>query len=34
MKCAMKAGAIYEYNYSDGKSKPLGGFVVKSADCK
>jgi hypothetical protein len=34
MKGAMKAGAIYEYNYSDGKSKPLGGFVVKSADCK
>ena len=33
MKAAMKAGAIYEYNYSDGKSKPLGGFVVMSADC-
>jgi hypothetical protein len=34
MRSAMKAGAAYEYNYSDGKSKPLGGFVVKSADCK
>jgi len=29
----MKAGAVYEYNYSDGKSNPLGGFVVKAADC-
>jgi hypothetical protein len=33
MKGAMKAGAVYEYNYSDGKSNPLGGFVVKAADC-
>jgi hypothetical protein len=34
MKSAMKAGAAYEYNYSDGKSKSLGGFVVTSADCQ
>jgi hypothetical protein len=33
MKSAMKAGAVYEYVYSDGKSSPLGGFVVTSADC-
>ena len=25
MKSAMKAGAVYAYNYSDGKSNPLGG---------
>jgi hypothetical protein len=34
MKEAMKAGAAYEYSYSDGNSKSLGGFVVTSADCK
>lgn len=34
MRSAMTAGATYEYNFSDGKSKSLGGFVVKSADCK
>jgi hypothetical protein len=34
MKSAMKAGAVYEYKYSDGKSNSLGGFVVTSADCE
>jgi hypothetical protein len=34
MKSAMKAGAVYEYNYSDGKANSLGGFVVTSADCE
>jgi hypothetical protein len=34
MKSAMKAGAVYAYNYSDGKSNSLGGFVVTSADCE
>jgi hypothetical protein len=34
MKSAMKAGAAYEYKYSDGKSNSLGGFVVTSADCE
>jgi hypothetical protein len=33
MKSAMKAGAAYEYKYSDGKANSLGGFVVTSADC-
>jgi len=33
MRSAMKVGAVYEYKYSDGSSKPLGGFVVTSADC-
>ena len=33
-KGAMKAGAGYEYRYSDTTSQPLGGFVVTSADCK
>jgi hypothetical protein len=33
MKAAMKAGAAYEYGYSDGNSKSLGGFVVTAADC-
>jgi hypothetical protein len=34
MKTAMKAGAVYEYSYSDGNSKSLGGFVVTAADCE
>jgi hypothetical protein len=33
MKGAMKAGAVYEYRYTDGNSKSLGGFVVTTADC-
>jgi hypothetical protein len=32
MKTAMKVGAVYEYSYSDGNSKSLGGFVVTTAD--
>jgi hypothetical protein len=31
---ALRAGAAYVYRYSDAKSKPLGGFVVTSTDCK
>jgi hypothetical protein len=31
---ALLAGAVYEYRYSDEKSKSLGGFVVTSSDCK
>jgi hypothetical protein len=34
MKAAMKAGAAYEYGYSDGNSKSLGGFVVTAQDCE
>jgi hypothetical protein len=34
MKVAMKAGAVYEYRYTDGNSKSLGGFVVTTADCE
>jgi hypothetical protein len=34
MKAAMRAGAVYEYSYSDGNSKSLGGFVVTTADCE
>jgi hypothetical protein len=33
MRSAMKVGAVYEYKYSDGNAKSLGGFVVTSADC-
>lgn len=33
MRAAMKAGAAYEYGYSDGNSKSLGGFVVTASDC-
>jgi hypothetical protein len=33
-KGAMKAGAAYEYKYSDTASQSLGGFAVTSADCK
>src|SRR5882724_3554344 len=33
MKAAMKAGAVYEYSYSDTKSKSLGGFVATTSDC-
>lgn len=33
MKAAMKAGAAYEYGYSDGNAKSLGGFVVTASDC-
>jgi len=34
MKMAMKAGAVYEYSYSDANSRSLGGFVVTTADCE
>jgi hypothetical protein len=34
MKAAMKAGAAYEYGYSDGNSRSLGGFVVTAQDCE
>jgi hypothetical protein len=34
MKAAMKAGAVYEYRYSDANSRSLGGFVVTKADCE
>jgi hypothetical protein len=34
MKVAMKVGAVYEYRYSDGNSKSLGGFVVTTVDCE
>jgi hypothetical protein len=34
MKAAMEAGAIYEFNYRDGKLQSLGGFVVTSANCR
>jgi hypothetical protein len=34
MKSAMKAGAVYEYSYSDEKANSLGGFVVTAADCE
>jgi hypothetical protein len=34
MKTAMKAGAVYEYSYSDGNLKSLGGFVVTTVDCE
>jgi hypothetical protein len=33
MRAAMKAGAAYEYGYSDANSKSLGGFVVTASDC-
>jgi hypothetical protein len=33
-KAAMEAGATYEFNYSDVKFRPLGGFVATSADCE
>jgi hypothetical protein len=33
-KAAMEAGGTYEFNYRNGESQSLGGFVVSSADCR
>lgn len=33
MRAAMEAGGAYEFSYTGGKFRSLGGFVVTSADC-